>query len=199
MMNIFKKDNFIHLFKEKYQKYYLFIFSFLEAIIFPIPPDVFLIISIIQNKTKAIYYIFICSIGSVLGGSVGYYLGKYFWYNGSEYSRLANIFFDIIPGFNQFAFQNIQNEFLNYGFLIIFTAGFTPIPYKIFTIISGIVDIPFTLFLIGSILSRTLRFLILGLIVKKYGTIIKNNIYKYFNILSIIIVLIIIILYIFIR
>ena len=199
MMNIFKKDNFIHLFKEKYQKYYLFIFSFLEAIIFPIPPDVFLIISIIPNKTKAIYYIFICSIGSVLGGSVGYYLGKYFWYNGSEYSRLANIFFDIIPGFNQFAFQNIQNEFLNYGFLIIFTAGFTPIPYKIFTIISGIVDIPFTLFLIGSILSRTLRFLILGLIVKKYGTIIKNNIYKYFNILSIIIVLVIIIIYIFIR
>ena len=161
--------------------------SFTEAIFFPIPPDI-LLIPLCLGKRKKIYNFFIiCSILSILGGFVGYFIGQKLWWSGeNEFSVIAICFFDFIPGFSESLFYEIKSKYDLYDFWIIFTAGFTPIPFKIFTISAGAFNLSFSMFLIASAISRSLRFLIVVSLISIFGAPIKEFIDRYFNILSVI-------------
>ena len=128
----------------------LFIFSLSESIFFPIPPDVLLIAFSLGNRKKAFNFAFVCSLGSIIGGMLGYFIGYYLWWDNESYSKIANIFFNNVPGFNNNLFNQIQTQYNKYDFIIIFTAGFTPIPYKIFSISAGAFKISLPLFLLTS-------------------------------------------------
>ena len=171
--------------------------ALIEAVFFPLPPDVLLIALVLICRKKFFKYAFYCTLGSIIGGSIGYYIGNIFWWNGADYSELAKYLMYDIPFFSEDTFLIIKEQFMEYGFLIIFTAGFTPIPYKIFSISAGINNISFPLFLLASIISRGLRFFIIAGLLHHYGDKVKLLIEKYFNKLSFIIIIIIIIIYLF--
>ena len=101
----------------------LFILSFSEAFFFPVPPDVLLIALSLVHRKQAFKFAFICSIASIAGGLVGYSIGHFIWWDGTNYNSFANFFFNNIPGFTEALFQKIQNQYNNYGFIIIVTAG----------------------------------------------------------------------------
>ena len=168
----------------------LFILSFSEASFFPVPPDVLLIVLVLGSREHALKFALICSIASIAGGLVGYSIGHFIWWDGTNYNSFANFFFNNVPGFTEALFQKIQNQYNNYGFIIIFTAGFTPIPFKVFTISAGAFDISLPLFLIASTISRSARFFLVSFLIWKYGEKINYLIDRYFNILSILFVII---------
>ncbi|OFX73897.1 MAG: cytochrome B [Bacteroidetes bacterium GWE2_29_8] len=162
----------------------LFLIAFIESIFFPIPPDILLIALALGKPLKSFRFALICTIGSFLGAILGYSLGHYAWLNNGEFTAFANFFFNNIPGFTIGLYEKIKGLYDEFGFWIIFTAGFTPIPYKIFTITSGVFDLNFTMFLIASVISRGARFFLVGFLIWKFGPQIKSFIDKYFNLLA---------------
>ena len=160
--------------------------SFCEASFFPIPPDVLLIPLAIGRRNKALKFSLICSFTSVLGAGLGYFIGKYIWWaDTNSFSEFAKLFFNYVPGFTIESFQRIQTLYDEYNFMIIFTAGFTPIPFKLFTVSAGAFNINFFLFILAGTISRSARFFLVGFLIRLYGEPIQNFIEKYFNILAI--------------
>ena len=98
---------------------------------------------------------------------------------------LLNFFFDNIPGFDRAIFANIKSLYDEYNFMIVFTAGFTPIPFKIFTISAGAFSIQFPLFILAASLSRAARFILVSFLIKLFGISIKNFIDRCFDLLAI--------------
>ena len=94
--------------------------------------------------------------------------------------------FKLIPSFTEQVFLNIQEKYEIYNFLIVFTAGFTPIPFKIVTISAGAFSVNFPMFLLASTVSRSARFFLVALLIRQFGEPITAFIDKYFNVLSII-------------
>ena len=149
----------------KSSNFYLGLVSFIESSFFPIPPDVMIIPMVIAQKKKFLKIFLIASIFSVLGGIFGYMLGA--------------IFFDIAMSIIEFyGYENKINIFKNNlskgeGFLawlsILFLAGFTPLPYKVFTIASGLVGFNIFIFVVVSLISRSLRFFIIAFLSYKFG------------------------------
>ena len=182
----------LHWAETPYSLLALFILSFSEASFFPVPPDVLLIVLILGRREQALKFAFICSIASITGGLAGYSIGHFIWWDGTNYNSFANFFFNNVPGFTEGIFQQIKNQYNHYGFMIILTAGFTPIPYKIFTISAGAFDISLPLFLIASAISRSARFFLVSILIWKYGEKINYFIDRYFNLLSIIFVIILV-------
>jgi membrane protein YqaA with SNARE-associated domain len=186
-MNWFRKlyDWIINWSQSKYGPAALFFLAFIESIFFPIPPDILLIALALGASAKAFKYAFICTAGSVLGAFVGYYIGHILWLTDTgEFSPFANFFFTNIPGFSIELYESIKNLFIEWDFWVIFTAGFTPIPYKVFTISAGAFDINLAMFAIASLVSRGARFVLIGWLIWKYGSRIKLFIEKYFNLLA---------------
>lgn len=164
----------------------LFILSFAEASFFPIPPDALLIALVLGLRKKAFSFATICTIASVTGAILGYMIGHFLWWAGSsEFSSLALFFFNNIPGFTEEIFYKVKALYDEWNFWIIFTAGFTPIPYKVFTISGGAFEINIALFIIASIISRAGRFFLVAFLIWKFGAQIKSFIDKYFNMLAI--------------
>ena len=163
------------------------ILSFSEASFFPIPPDVLLIPLCLGNRKKIYFFAFICSCFSIIGAIFGYYIGKLLWWNmpGIEYSYIANLFFEYVPGITVDGFNRIQTMYDRWNFWIVFTAGFTPIPFKLITISAGTFNINFLMFIVASIISRSARFFIVATLIKVFGDPIKEFIEKYFNLLAI--------------
>ena len=163
------------------------ILSFSEASFFPIPPDVLLIPLCLGNRKKVYFFAFICSCFSIIGAIFGYYIGKLLWWNmpGVEYSYIANMFFEYVPGITIDGFNRIHTMYDQWNFWIVFTAGFTPIPFKLITISAGTFNINFIMFFVASVISRSARFFIVASLIKVFGDPIKEFIEKYFNLLAI--------------
>ncbi|WP_237661327.1 VTT domain-containing protein [Tepidanaerobacter sp. GT38] len=135
----------------------LFILSFSEASFFPIPPDIVLLPLALISPEKALYYAAITSIASTLGGVFGYLIGK----------RAGR---PILARFiKEENFHKIEDMFSRYGGWAVAVAGFTPIPYKVFTIASGVFGMNFTTFFIATVLSRSARFFLEGAFVLALG------------------------------
>lgn len=161
----------------------LFCLAFAESSIFPIPPDVLLIALCLGITKRSFRYALICTAGSVLGAMAGYGIGYFLWQSPSgEYTWLANFFFNNVFSLNTFTLVGEKYEL--YNFWIVFTAGFTPIPYKVITITAGVFNINFVMFIFASIISRGLRFMIIAWLIWRFGTPIKGFIDRYFNILA---------------
>ena len=179
-------DWMLHWAETPYGAPALFILAFAEASFFPIPPDALLIALVLGARKKAFKFATISTIGSVTGALLGYAIGYFVWWNAnSEFSSFAIFFFDNIPGFTHEIFYNVQCLYEEWNFWIIFTAGFTPIPYKVFTITAGAFDISLIMFIVASIISRAGRFFLVAFLIWKYGEQIKGFIDKYFNLLAI--------------
>lgn len=153
--------------------------SFSESSFFPIPPDPLLIAMSLAKPKRALWYALWCSVSSVLGGVLGYVIGAFLW------SKTSAFFFAYVPGFTPESFDTVKTLYDQYGFLCVFAAGFTPIPYKIFTIVSGVFGMAFWPFLIASAVSRSARFFLVAGLIRIFGERIKQFIDKYFNILTI--------------
>ena len=180
-------DWVLHWAETKYGVAALFLLALAESSFFPIPPDVLLIPLALGARSKALRFALVCSVASIAGGMVGYGIGYFSWWNGAgAYSAVAIFFFNHIPGFSEQVFLNIQEKYEIYNFLIVFTAGFTPIPFKIITISAGAFSVNFLMFLLASTISRSVRFFLVALLIRQFGEPITAFIDKYFNILSII-------------
>ena len=179
-MNFLKKTYNWTLEKAQHKnaKWYLSLISFAESSFFPIPPDILLIPMALASKANALFYAFICTLFSVLGGILGYAIG-YFFYNSVGIYIVD--FYHLENSFN--IFESYYKEF---GILIVLGAGITPFPYKFITIASGVFGLNIFLFIIVSIIGRGLRFYLIAILLYFFGEKIKLIIDKYFNILTIV-------------
>lgn len=187
-MNILRRlyDWVLHWAETPYGGFALFILAFAESSFFPIPPDPLLIALVLGLSAKAFKYAAACTTASVLGAILGYVIGHYLWWTPSEeFTGLATFFFANIPGFTVEAFYKVQEMYKEYDFWIVFTAGFTPIPYKLITISAGAFNINIPMFIIASVISRGARFFLVAFLIWKFGPQIKTFIDKYFNLLAI--------------
>ena len=179
-------DWVLHWAETPYGPIALFLLAFAEASFFPIPPDALLIALVLGARKKAFAFAANSTAASVLGALLGYAIGHYVWWSGTqEFSSLAVFFFDNIPGFSESVFFDVQGLYEEWDFWIIFTAGFTPIPYKVFTISSGAFEINLIMFIFASIISRGARFFLVAALIWKFGEQIRSFIDKYFNLLAI--------------
>ena len=179
----------------KSSKYYLAIVSFFESSFFPITPDVMLIPMVISKKKDFIKIFLITTIFSVMGGILGYLIGAFFFDFGTNIMSFY--------GYED-KLSNIKNNLINsdgfYAWLsILFLAGFTPLPYKVFTIASGLIGFNFFAFILISIISRGLRFFIVSYLSYKFGDLFTKLMdehgSKWFTVIGILIVIIGIIIY----
>ena len=145
--------------------------SFIEAIFFPIPPDILLIPMILANIQKAWFYAFVATITSVMGGLVGYAVGFL------AYSEIAEPL--LISLGKQSAMILFSNSINENGFLIVLTAGISPIPFKVVSIMSGFTQMPLLVFLVSAMLGRATRFFVVATLLKYYGETIKSFIETY--------------------
>ena len=161
----------------------LFILALCESSWFPIPPDILLIPLCLGAVKKSFRFASICLAGSIIGAMIGYSIGHFLWTTpAGEPTAIATFFFNHI--FSVEGFNSVGALFDKYNFWIVFTAGFTPLPYKIFTIAGGLFDINFVMFIIASIVSRGLRFFVIAWLIWRFGAPIKAFIDKYFNLLA---------------
>ena len=187
----------LELAAHKSSNFYLGLVSFIESSFFPIPPDAMIIPMVIAKKKEYLKIFLIASIFSVLGGIFGYLIGY--------------LFFDLAMYLIEFyGYQDkVENLKLSMsqgsGFLawlsILFLAGFTPLPYKAFTISSGLIAFNLPIFIIVSLISRSLRFFIVAYLSYKFGELfteyMEKHGSKWFTIIGIIIVIIFIFIYLF--
>ena len=152
--------------------------SFAESSFFPIPPDV-LLLPLCLSRPKRWYLIAAyCTLFSVLGGLFGYGIGFLGW------GAAADVFYQYVPGFSPEKFARVQVLYEQWGAWVVFSAGFSPIPYKVFTITSGVMEMPIAVFIIASVVGRGLRFFLVGWLVAKFGEPLKAWIERYFNLLA---------------
>ena len=196
-LTLYKKC--LELAAHKSSNFYLGFVSFIESSFFPIPPDAMIIPMVIAKKKEYLKIFLIASIFSVLGGIFGYLIGY--------------LFFDLAMYLIEFyGYQDkVENLKLSMsqgsGFLawlsILFLAGFTPLPYKAFTISSGLIAFNLPIFIIVSLISRSLRFFIVAYLSYKFGELfteyMEKHGSKWFTIIGIIIVIIFIIIYLFLK
>ena len=140
----------------------LFFFAFVEAIIFPIPVDPLLAFLVLADKKKFIHLTILCTLGSVVGGAIGWLLGYIIGPSVQE-------FFIKIPSITHQTFNKVLDAHKNYGSLIVFLGAFTPLPFKIISITSGIFKINLFSFLIMSFIGRGLRFFLVSALVNIFG------------------------------
>lgn len=151
----------------------LFLIAFAESSFFPIPPDVLLITMVIVVPANAVWYAFVCSAGSVLGGMAGYAIGWGIW------EAVDNIFIGHI--FSQEVFDRVVRAYQDNAFLTVLTAAFTPIPYKVITIAAGVSKISFLTLVIASVIGRSSRFFLVAALLYSFGPMMKEKIEKYFD------------------
>ena len=197
LQTLYKKC--LELAAHKSSNFYLGLVSFIESSFFPIPPDAMIIPMVIAKKKEYLKIFLIASIFSVLGGIFGYLIGY--------------LFFDLAMYVIEFyGYQDkVENLKLSMsqgsGFLawlsILFLAGFTPLPYKAFTISSGLIAFNLPIFIIVSLISRSLRFFIVAYLSYRFGELfteyMEKHGSKWFTIIGIIIVIIFIIIYLFLK
>ena len=179
----------------KSSKYYLAIVSFIESSFFPIPPDVMVIPMVISKKNDFIKIFLITTIFSVLGGMLGYLIGASFF----EFGAHIMSFYGYEDKLSKIK-ENLVNSDGFYAWLgVLFLAGFTPLPYKVFTIASGLIGFNFLIFVLISLISRGLRFFIVSYLSYKFGDLFNEYMdkhgSKWFTIIGILIVIIGLIIY----
>ncbi|MBW1739812.1 MAG: DedA family protein [Deltaproteobacteria bacterium] len=177
-------DWVLHWAETPYGTWALFALAFCESSFFPVPPDVLLIALSVALPKKSLRYALVCSVGSILGGSLGYLIG---W----QFMRVAG---DAIIGFYGFLekYEYIQALYTKYDAWAVGIAGFTPIPYKVFTITAGAFRVNFLVFFLASAISRSARFFMVGGLIYLFGPQIRSFIERYFNTLAIAFVILLI-------
>lgn len=151
----------------------LFFIAVVESSFFPIPPDVLLMALCVGAVRKSFRFAFICSVGSVIGGVIGYGIGLW------GYDLIGKPIVDFYHG--QAVMEKVKGWYETYGFWGTLVAAITPIPYKVFTIASGVFEFSFWKFLLASVIGRSFRFFLVAGFLYLYGAQMKALIEKYFD------------------
>jgi len=170
-------DWVLHWAATPYGTWALFLLAFAESSFFPIPPDVLLIALCVARPKRAFKFALICSVGSILGGCLGYLIGWQFM--ASVGSRIVDFY-----GLTE-KVAYIETLYNTYDAWAVGIAGFTPIPYKVFTIAAGMFKINFGVFILASMASRSARFFLVGGLIFLFGPRIQTFIDRYFNLLAV--------------
>lgn len=170
---LYKLKAWVEGFAEKqYATWALFWIAFVESSFFPIPPDVLLIALSVARPKRSFWYAAVCTAGSVAGAFLGYYIGYAFFETIG--SRIVAFY-----GFSD-QFQTVLDKYRENAWLSIFVAGFTPIPYKVFTIAAGFKEtIDLTTLALASLLGRSSRFFLVGCMLYLFGPKMKEYLDKY--------------------
>lgn len=162
----------------------LMLIAFAEASFFPIPPDIFLLPLVMAHREKWWKYALMTSLGSVLGGVMGYAIGLYLF---------------TLIGEPLINFYGLQSQFSQVGYFLnetafwgVFISAFTPIPFKVFTITSGAFNVSLPVFISAALIGRSMRFFLGAGLMYLFGERIGNTLYRYLNIVSVIFVLVVI-------
>ena len=185
----------LNLASHKSSKYYLALVSFIESSFFPIPPDVMVVPMVISKKNDFIKIFLISTIFSVLGGIFGYFIGAFFF----DIALQIMSFYGYEDKLADFKNNLINSEGFYAWLGILFLAGFTPLPYKVFTIASGLISFNIFIFIFISFISRGLRFFIVSYLSYKFGDLFTEFMdkhgSKWFTVIGILIVVVLIIIY----
>jgi len=180
----------LNLAAHKSSKYYLAAVSFVESSFFPIPPDVMIIPMVISKKKDFFKIFLITTIFSVLGGILGYFIGAFFFDIGMQVMAFYGYEEKLLSLKNNL----IKSESFYAWLSILFLAGFTPIPYKVFTIASGLIGFNILVFILISLISRGLRFFVVSYLSYKFGDLfsqfMEKHGSKWFTIIGILIVIV---------
>ena len=152
---------------------FIFILCFLESIIFPFPQEVFMIPMMASDRDRIFKIAWFALLGSLFGAIAAYFIGMYLFESIGMY--ILNLY-----GLYE-TFTNFSDQVSEYGFLYVFVGGFTPVPFKIVTLSSGFIGINFLIFIAASIISRSIRFFLIGYIIWKFGEDIMKSFEKRLN------------------
>jgi membrane protein YqaA with SNARE-associated domain len=145
---------------------WLALVSFAESSFFPVPPDALLVPMALARPDRALRYALLCTVASVLGGALGYYIGYQLW---DQVAAPLIRFYHYEAAADAFV-----QRFRDWGLWVILIKGLTPIPYKIVTIASGAAHFPFLTFMAASLVTRGLRFYLLALLLRRYGDAVRD-------------------------
>jgi len=154
----------------------LFFIAVVESSFFPIPPDVLLLALCVGAPKKSMRFALICSVGSVVGGMLGYWIGMSAW------GAVKGLFIPYV--FSQEVFDRVKELYQGNAFFAVLAAAFTPIPYKVFTIAAGVFDVNFLTFITASLFGRSARFFLVGGVIYIFGAKVKALVEKYFDVFA---------------
>ena len=152
---------------------FIFVLCFLESIVFPFPQEVFMIPMMASDRDRIFKIAWFALLGSLLGAIAAYFIGMYLFESIGMYILNLYSLYE--------TFTNFSNQVSEYGFLYVFVGGFTPVPFKIVTLSSGFIGINFLIFIAASIISRSIRFFLIGYIIWKFGEDIMKSFEKRLN------------------
>lgn len=168
----------------KHALFFLAVLSFAESSFFPLPPDILLLPMVLAARDKAWKIAFVCTVSSVLGGIAGYGIGYGFF---ETIGKAVLEFYNAVE-----KFESVKELYNEHGVLIVFSAGFSPIPYKLFTIASGVTQMDIVPFTLASLVGRGLRFFIIAALLWKFGSPIRLFIEKHLGKLSLLFVILLV-------
>jgi len=170
-------DWVLHWAETPYGEPALAVISAAESSVFPIPPDPLIVALALGKPKRSLRFALVATLASVVGGIIGYGIGAFGW------EVMCGFFFDHVPGVTPEAFSEVEGWFDRWGFWAVFLAGLTPIPYKVFTLSSGVFAVSFPIFVVASFLSRGLRFFVVAGLIYAFGRPIAAFVDRYFNLL----------------
>lgn len=153
--------------------------AFSESSFFPIPPDPLQIALSVGRPRRALWFATVSTVFSVAGGVLGWWIGLALWH------AVQSFFFSYVPGFTEENFLYVQTRYQSSAFLTILAAAFTPIPYKVFTIASGVFEVSLSTLVLASLLGRGSRFFGVGLALYLFGPRIEKVLERYLEVIAI--------------
>jgi membrane protein YqaA with SNARE-associated domain len=154
--------------------------SFAESSFFPIPPDVLQIALSVSKPKRSYFYAAVSAGASVLGGIAGWAIGWGLW------SAASHVFFSYVPGVTPDIFEHVRALYNQNAFVAILTAAFTPIPYKVFTLASGVFGVPLPTLIVASALGRSARFFGVATAIYFFGPGVKRFLDKYLELATVV-------------
>ncbi len=151
--------------------------SFIESSCFPLPPDLMLIPMCLANRKKAFWFAFVCSVASVLGGLLGYGIGYFL------YETVGKWLLDLYGGADH-SYDTFKKSFEEWGFWLVVMAGFTPFPFKVITICSGLAKLNIGVFFVAAAVSRSARFFLEAALIYVYGDKVRDLMEKHFELIT---------------
>jgi membrane protein YqaA with SNARE-associated domain len=159
----------------KWAVWVLFLCAFIDASVFGLPTPVLFLALALLNIKKVYKYALVGILGTLSGAIAGYSIGHFAWLNtNGEFTGLAQFLFNNIPGFSEEGYNKIHILYAKWDFWILFIAAALPLPYKIFSISSGVFDINIFIFCIATLISQGIKFFLLGLLTIKLGPEVKK-------------------------
>lgn len=169
----------------------LFLLAFIEASFFIVPPDVLLMALSLSRPKRAFRYAAVATLGSVLGGILGWYIGFGLWRSLGVYAECPDFgggawMFSNVPGFHCDVFGRVETLYRENASLALFTAAFTPIPYKVFTIAAGVFHVPIPTLVVASLFGRGARFGLVAGLIFAFGPPVRRFIEERFELMTLV-------------